>query len=264
MYGTHRSHGHYLAKGGDPGGMVAEMLGKSTGCCNGAGGSMHMIDTSVGFMGSSPILGSAIPIGAGSALAQKMKGNKNITVAFMGDGASEEGIVYETINFAALHRLPYMMILEDNLYSVLSPKRDRKSDGYDHARVVEGLGADYYRADGNDFWSVYVTVRKAKEAMLATGKPAVVHCVAFRHMAHSTPLKDDNKGHRTIDNEENRIREDSVSKMRTWWLEHMHDALGKLNEMDALVDASVKNAMKFALESPPPKPNDLHKGVYFV
>lgn len=214
VFGNHRSHGHYLAKGGNPLGMVAEMLGKEDGCAGGAGGSMHMIDKSVGFRGSSPILGSAVPIGTGSALAQKMNNSNNITVSFFGDGASEEGIVYESINFAAVMKLPFLMVMENNLYSVMTPASDRRALDFDYRKVCEGLGALYEEANGNDFFDVYEKTKSLIQAMKEQQKPGFLQCMTFRHKAHSTPLDDDNKGHRTIDSKENREKEDSVLNLR--------------------------------------------------
>ncbi len=120
VFGNHRSHGHFLAKGGSLDRMYAEMLGRRTGCARGKGGSMHMLDKTVGFMGSTPILGSAVPIATGSAFQQKMMKEPGITVVYLGDGAAEEGIFYESLNFAALHNLPLVIVLEDNLYSIHS------------------------------------------------------------------------------------------------------------------------------------------------
>src|SRR3989344_2720 len=110
--GNHRSHGHYLAKGGDLKRMICELFGKAEGCCHGKGGSMHMIDKSVNFIGSTPILGSVVPLANGSAFEQKYSKKKSVTAVFFGDGAFEEGIVYETLNLAALFKLPLLLVLE--------------------------------------------------------------------------------------------------------------------------------------------------------
>ena len=114
-----------------------------------------MIDKSVNFIGSTPILGSVAPISAGSALTQKLTNSDNITVSFFGDGASEEGVVYETINFASLFKLPLLLVVENNLYSVMSKLNDRRSEKHDLEKIVTGFGAKYYKANGNDFFDVY-------------------------------------------------------------------------------------------------------------
>ncbi|NDB95899.1 MAG: thiamine pyrophosphate-dependent dehydrogenase E1 component subunit alpha [Verrucomicrobia bacterium] len=122
----HRSHAHYLAKGGDLRKMIAELMGRQNGCCRGRGGSMHLIDRSVGFMGAVPIVGSTIPIAVGLAFAEKLRGQTRVTAAFLGEAATEEGVFHESANFASLHRLPVLFVCENNLYSVYSPMAVRQ------------------------------------------------------------------------------------------------------------------------------------------
>lgn len=260
VFGNHRSHGHYLAKGGNPGKMVAECLGKATGCCRGKGGSMHMIDKSVNFIGSTPILGSVVPISAGSALQQKLTGAKNITVAFYGDGASEEGVVYETMNVSALFKLPLLLVVENNFYSVMSRLKDRRSDKYDLQKIAEGFGLKYLRADGNDYLDVADKAKQAVDLIKNHNQPVVLECITFRHMAHSAPIKDDGAGYREIDTIEYRNREDSVFRMRS-------DLLAVVNEevirgVENEVDQIVADAIEFGANSPYPSQDELYKDVY--
>src|SRR3989344_7294469 len=128
---THRSHGHYLAKGGDLRRMVCELLGRGNGVARGKGGSMHMIDKSVNFVGSTPLLGSAVPLASGVAFEKKYNKKKGVAVGFMGDGASEEGVVYETYNLAALYKLPVLLVIENNSWSVNSNIAERRGKKYD-------------------------------------------------------------------------------------------------------------------------------------
>ena len=121
VFSNHRSHGHYLAKGGDLKAMVAEIYGKEAGCSRGFGGSMHLLDLKHGFLGAAPIVGSTIPIAVGSALTATVKEEDRVTVVFLGDGATEEGVFSESLNFAALKQLPVVFVCENNLYSVYSP-----------------------------------------------------------------------------------------------------------------------------------------------
>ena len=118
---SHRAHAHYLAKGGNLKGLIAEIYGKETGCSKGIGGSMHLIDKSVNFMGSTAIVGNSIPVGVGLALAQKQAALQQISCIYFGDGATEEGVYYESLNFAAVKSLPALFVCEQNLYSVYSP-----------------------------------------------------------------------------------------------------------------------------------------------
>lgn len=190
VWGNHRSHGHYLAKGGDLYRMLCEIYGKEDGCCRGNGGSMHMLDLSAGFMGSTPILGAIAPIAAGSAFQQKRAGKAEMTAVFIGDGASEEGTVYETINLAAVWELPLIIVIENNLFSVNTPSKVRRAPGFRFDAVVCGLGIpaiNYHDVDGNDFDAVY---RAAYRARTING-PSVIRATAFREMAHSGPITDE-------------------------------------------------------------------------
>ena len=125
----HRSHGHYLAKGGNLPAMLAEFYGKVTGCCQGKGGSMHLVDLAAGFLGAVPIVGSTMPIAVGTALASVMRGESRVTAVFFGEGATEEGVFHESLNFAALQKLPVVFVCENNLYSVYSPLAVRQPAG---------------------------------------------------------------------------------------------------------------------------------------
>ena len=122
----HRSHAHYLAKGGNLLAMIAEIYGRQTGCSGGRGGSMHLVDLAAGFMGAVPIVGSTIPIATGLAFAERQKGGSRLTVAFLGEAATEEGVFHESANFASLHQLPIVYVCENNLYSVYSPMQVRQ------------------------------------------------------------------------------------------------------------------------------------------
>jgi len=260
VFGNHRSHGHYLAKGGDPNKMVAECLGKATGCCRGKGGSMHMIDKSVNFIGSTPILGSVAPISAGSALQQKLTGSRNITVAFYGDGASEEGVVYETMNFSALFKLPLLLVVENNFYSVMSRIKDRRSDNYDLRKIAEGFGLHYLVADGNNYLDVAEKARQAVDLIKNHNQPVVMECITFRHMAHSAPIKDDAVGYRELDTIDYRNREDSVTRMRSDLIGTFSEDV--IREVEHGVDRVVADAIEFGANSPYPSQDELFKDVY--
>jgi acetoin:2,6-dichlorophenolindophenol oxidoreductase subunit alpha len=260
VFGNHRSHGHYLAKGGDPVGLVAELLGRSRGCCHGKGGSMHMIDKSVNFLGSTPILGSVAPIATGSALASKLAQTDEVTIGFFGDGASEEGVVYESVNFATLFKLPVVFVIENNLYSVMSKLRDRRGENFSHQQIVTGIGADYIKADGND----YIDVReKAKSAIAnaAAGRPTVLECVVFRHMAHSAPLCDDKAGYREIDTLPEREKQCPIRKIKTL-LGTDEAAIRELVAIEEATIARCKDIIDQGARAPYPAVEELMTDVY--
>lgn len=258
--GNHRSHGHYLAKGGSLRRMLCELLGKEEGSSHGKGGSMHMIDKSVGFTGSTPILGSITAIAAGSALSQNFKKDGGVTVAYIGDGASEEGGVYETMNLAALMKLPLLIVIENNLYSVNSKLLDRRSAKYDVESIVRGIGLEYAKADGNDYDDVRTKAASLIEGV-RKGVPAVLECIVFRHMAHSAPIFDDAQGYRELDVLEKRLEEDSLKRMRDSLI-----AEGESEEaLTKIIDdtrAHVLEEIAYALKAPYPKAETLYTDLY--
>lgn len=258
VLGNHRSHGHYLAKGGDLKRMICELLSKENGLARGKGGSMHMIDRSVNFIGSTPILGSVVPIASGVAFEQKYNRRDGITVAFLGDGAFEEGIVYETLNLSALFKLPLLLVVENNLFSTNSKLKDRRSDAHHVEKIVTGFGVQYARADGNDFKDVSEKTHSLVEGV-RTGRPAVLECVTYRHMAHSGPLFEE--GYREEDILEKRQEEDSVKKMRQSILQ------SGVSEADVVsaendIKKTVAEDIDFALNSPYPPKENLYTNVF--
>ncbi len=203
VMGNHRSHHHYLAKGGNMEKMIYEIYGDSKGCCKGFGGSMHMLDRSVGFVGSTPILGSVAPLGTGIAFSIKAAKKNNIAVVFIGDGAAEEGAFYESINLASLFKVPLLFVIEDNKYSVISSHSDRKSKDYSYANIIEGLGAIYCRMEAKDVSEVNKQTTALKAQILTQGKPAVLHLDVVRGTyGHSGPLKEKAPHYRVNDTPE--------------------------------------------------------------
>ena len=217
FFGNHRSHGHYLAKYGNWKKMVYEIYGDSRGCCKGFGGSMHMLDKKVGFVGSTPILGSAVPIASGIAAALKFNKKKEIIATFVGDGSAEEGGFYESVNLAGLYKLPLMIVLEDNLYSVETSHKTRKAKGYNfHNLFKMGMGAEYEVVNGQDFSEVFHKARKLKNNMLKKQKIGILHCKVKRAYAHSGPNIDLNKKYRKIENDTNstQFKNDAIQIMK--------------------------------------------------
>lgn len=189
LFGTHRSHGHYLAKGGAMRDMVAEIYCRETGCSRGRGGSMHLVDPSVGMLGSAPIVAGTIPLALGAALASKVRGDGRIAVSFFGDGATGEGVLCESLNFAALKKLPILFVCENNLYSTHLP-----IDEIRVSRKICELGIPFgelsRRVDGNDVLQVYRAAGKAV-ALCRKGKgPVFLECMTYRMRGHVGP--DDN------------------------------------------------------------------------
>lgn len=262
VFGNHRSHGHYLAKGGNLKKMIAELYGKATGCSGGRGGSMHLIDRSVGFMGSISILSSVVPIAVGAAFSAKKQGKNKKCVVFLGDGASEEGVFYESVNFASLFKIPILFAVENNLYAVMSDRSVRRSESFDFSKLIIGLGADYYKSDGNNFFDVYNTTKIAFAEMFKTMKPGVIEFMTFRHMGHSGPVFDDEIGYRKQDDLDTRIKNCPLNNLKNKIITMDIASSDKLNEIEKEIKYEIDDALRFAEESPFPKPEDIMEGIY--
>lgn len=255
VFGNHRSHGHYLAKGGCPYKLAAEMLGKSSGCAGGFGGSMHPVSRETGFMGTSPILGSSIPLSVGASFAEKLQKTGNIAVGFTGDGASEEGLCIEAINLAAAWELPHITVIENNSWSVLTPVDKRRSKTRSNKSFYEGLGVIYLQADGTSFDSVN------DAASLATNyardcKPVVLEVFTHRFLAHSTPLFDHHQGHRVNDSKEIMDLADCLNKAAKSLSSEEVDSIR------AEVEETMTRVMDFATNSCEPSSTNLLKYIY--
>jgi pyruvate dehydrogenase E1 component alpha subunit len=240
--------------------MVAEMLGRRSGCCAGKGGSMHMIDRSVNFLGTTPILGSIVPIATGTALAAKLQKLDAVTVVFFGDGASEEGVVYESLNFAAKFELPVLYVLENNLYAVRTKLLDRRSPAHDTERISTGLGLRYVRADGNDYVDV-LTKTGAALVGVRDDVPTVLECMTFRHMAHSAPLLDDAAGYRDVDTADERLRQDPIRKLRAM-LVGGPDSEQEIQALEHAIATRCREVIERASKEPYPDPASLMRDVH--
>ena len=206
---THRSHAHYIAKGGDLFSMLSELIGSPLGCCKGRGGSMHIFDKSVGFMASVPIVGSSLPIAVGIALAEKQLNSENIVVAYVGDAALETGAFYESLNLAALKNLPILIVLEDNEYSTYSNKEVRWPDNKNVRVTIEGMGVNYYSGSGDDVDEIKTQISEVTDNV-RSNKPSLVHLDTFRRYEHCGPSLDDNLGYRKSEEITSYIKRDPI------------------------------------------------------
>ena len=194
VYSGHRSHAPYLAKGGDLHAMVAELHGKRTGCAGGRGGSMHLIDPKVGFMAAS-ILGETIAVGTGTAWASVMRGSDEVTAVFFGDGAAEEGVFHESLNFAALHNLPVLLVCENNGYSITSPLTARQPRGTTVWERARGYGVSSALVDGNDVEAVHDAAVEAVRLCRRGRGPYLLELTTRRLLEHVGPHPDRDAEH---------------------------------------------------------------------
>ena len=259
---NHRSHGHYLAKGGNLKAMMAELYGKVTGCSKGRGGSMHLIDLSAGFLGATPIIGSTIPIAVGTALGSAMRGEKRVTAIFFGDGAVEEGAFHESLNFAVLKRLPVIFVCENNLYSVYSPLSVRQPEDREIFRLAKGYGLLSYQGDGNDVTEVYKLAKRAVNKARQGNGPTFLEFKTYRWREHCGPYYDNDLGYRTENESQDWRQRCPVERLQERLLgDGLISPQGIAGLVKELQD-EVAEAVKFARESPFPEEPLIQENVY--
>src|SRR3990172_7532963 len=195
IYTGHRTHGAYLAKGGDLKAMLSEMHCRLNGCVGSRGGSMHLMDKSVGMAGSSAIVGGSLPIATGAALAGQMQGLDRVCVVVLGDAATEEGVCSESLNFAALKKLPIIFFCENNFYSVQSPLATRQPPREIH-KWAAGYGIAGIRVDGTNVLDVYEAAREAVKRAREGGGPTFIEAPVYRFRAHGGAGDDSQTGYR--------------------------------------------------------------------
>lgn len=260
VWGGHRSHGHYLAKGGDLRALLAEILGKGTGCSKGRGGSMHLIDMAVGVMGTVPLVGATIPIAVGAALASKLRRDGRVAVAFFGDGATEEGHFHESLNLASLYRLPVLFVCENNFYSTHMPLADRRpKDNIVQSADLHGMPG--LRVDGNDAMAVYESARDAVKRARGGQGPTLLECRTYRWRGHVGAAWDLDVGEQRRRELEEWLPRDPIPRLRR----RIAGAGGSLDSLDLIeqeIRADIEEAAQFALDSPCPDPSELHQHVY--
>ena len=251
---NHRGHGHYLAKGGDLAAMIAELHGRATGCAQGYGGSMHLIAPEVGHLGSSSIVGGGIPIGTGHALAFALRREKRVSAVFLGDGASEEGVFYESCNFAILKRLPVVFILENNGWSVCSPLRNRECTPNVFHKGVDKQCLFTCLEDGNDVEKVYRSAFKAVEWARSGNGPAFIEYTTYRIAGHAGCQSQDVTGYRDPEEIEDWRKRCPVNNYMEKLLEQDLVTKELCAEWEEALTDEITAAFDFALSSPFPEP----------
>ena len=249
---NHRSHGHYLAKGGDLKGLIAELYCRETGCSKGRGGSMHVVDTSVGHMGSSSIVGGGIPIGTGLALAIQMKKQNRVSVVFLGDGAADEGVLYESINFAILKKLPVIYIFENNQFSVCSRVSARQpGEIIFHASPPEHMFTK--TVNGNAVLEVYEATSKAASRARGGQGPSFIECKTYRMRGHAGAGSDADLGYRSAKEIKSWEAKCPIAAFSGALLQEGLMTQRDIQDMEESIDLQIEEAFRFAHESPLPK-----------
>jgi TPP-dependent pyruvate/acetoin dehydrogenase alpha subunit len=187
VFTHHRSHNHFLAKGGSTYELAAELYGRADGCSGGRGGSVHLTAPEVGFIASSAILGEMTAVAVGAGLAFQMDKSDRVAVTFFGEGAMDEGSFYESINYAAIKRLPVLFVCENNLYATESPLHVRQAAGTDLCERVRSFKIDAKRIDGNDVLEVFQTTQAVVESLRSGAGPFFLECMTYRWREHVGP-----------------------------------------------------------------------------
>ncbi len=255
---THRGHGHCIAKGCDPKGMMKEIYGKRDGLCGGKGGSMHIADLSRGMMGANGIVGGGPPLVCGAALTAKTLKTGGVAVAFVGDGGSNQGTTLESFNLARVWDLPVVFVVEDNGYA--ESTASAWSVGGSQKKRAEAFGMPGTEVDGHDFFAVYDAARQAVEFARSGDGPSLIHVKLDRHYGH---FEGDAMTYRA-DGEVDRLRQerDALQIFRTKVSEAKLLEIDQLDEIDAEVKELIDQAVAEAETAPPPTEADLLTDVY--
>jgi TPP-dependent pyruvate/acetoin dehydrogenase alpha subunit len=255
VFGTYRCHAFYLAKGGNLNKMIAELYGKATGCAGGKAGSMHLIDTSAGVMGASAVVGTTIPHAVGYALALKMQRKPGVVACFMGDGAVEEGVFHESLNFAALKQVPVVFVCENNGYAIHSHQRTRQAFA-GIAELARSYGIPAERVEDLNVVKLHAKVKTAIDEARQGGGPRFFEVPCYRWKEHVGPNEDFNAGYRPRVEAEPWYASDALRGLADDLPE------GRRGAIEEEVEAEIQEAFRFAEASPFPEDHELYADMY--
>lgn len=256
---THRGHGHCIAKGARLDRAMAELMGKATGYCKGRSGSMHIADFSKGNLGANAIVGGGIPIAVGAGLSAKMQKNGRVSVSFFGDGASNEGTFHESLNLAAVWKLPVIFVCENNLYGISVPTWQSTSVT-DISNRAAGYGIPGITVDGNDVEAIDRAFAEAYDRAVAGDGPTLIECKTYRWIGHWTG---DPQPYRTKEEVESWKQKCPIKRYREKLLEQGLFTAAELDAMEQAALAEAEAAAEFALNSPEPDPATLLEDVFY-
>lgn len=263
VFSTHRSHGHYLAKGGDLKALFAEVYCRETGCSGGRGGSMHLCDPGKGLLGSSSIVAGGLGIGLGPALKSKVMGGQHVSVIFHGDCVPEEGIWHESLNFAATMKLPVVYVCENNLYAASAGLEERRVNDNIH-EVARTHGLPAMVIDGNDVFAVYAAAREAVQKARNGEGPQFIETRTYRWLGHVGPHDDIDKGLRSLDELLWWKDRCPIKSLRDWLLINDEATLDELDYLDVECKSLVEAAERYAISCFKPHPNTLYDHIYAI
>jgi len=262
IYCSHRAHGHYLAKGGDLRAMMAELHCRETGCAKSLAGSMHLLDKKVGMEGSSAIVAGAIPIATGFALSQKLNKASRVSVAFFGDAATEEGVHWESLNFAILKKLPIIFVCENNFYSVCTPLDERQPH---HVKIIDRVahfGLPAQEVNGNDILAIYALMSRAVQRARDGEGPGYLVINSYRWRGHHGVGDDSATGYRPIQELSSWMAQDPINVLTQALQKRKILTLAMDEDYKNKIQIEIEDSFEFALNSPHPAPALLFNTVY--
>jgi len=258
---THRGHGHLIAKGGDVKRLLAELCGRVTGYCRGKGGSMHAADLSLGVLGANGIVAGGMGIATGAALSAKKRNSGQVAVCFFGDGAANEGVFMEVLNMAALWKLPVIFLCENNTFGEYS-RSEWVTTPQPVATRAEAFGLPTAQVDGNDVLAVYEATKTAVERARAGEGPSFVEAMTYRLCGHHMGDVGVARGYRTQTELDERWQQEPVGRFRDWLLANQQLTEAEIEEIEARIEAEMKEAIEFVNQSPLPDPIEVTEHVY--
>jgi pyruvate dehydrogenase E1 component alpha subunit len=255
---THRGHGHCIAKGAELKRTMAEILGKRTGYCKGKGGSMHIADFSIGMLGATAVVGAGIPIAVGAGLSAKLRKTDQVVACFFGEGASNQGTFHESINMASTWKLPVIFVCENNLYAMGTRQSTVMAIENVADRAV-AYGIPGVVVDGNDVSAVYEATQRAVERARKGEGPTLIECKTYRHKGHS---RVDPAKYRPKEEVEEWLAKDPIKRFKEKLLQTNTLTESEIQQIEKEVSAEIEEAVKFAMESPYPAPEEALEDVY--
>jgi len=259
IVGTHRGHGHCIAKGARVDRMMAELMGRETGYCRGLGGSMHIAALDLNILGCNGIVAAGLPIGTGAALAAKLRDTDRVIIAFFGDGGANQGVTHESMNLAAVWKLPIIFLCENNQYA-LSTSFARTTAGESIAARASAYSIPGVRVDGNDVLAVYEAVRTAVARARAGEGPTLIEAVTYRWGGHS--MRANLPEYRKKEEEREWMERDPIGRLASHMVEQRRIPSMRLKELEESVELELDQAVKFAMESPEPTVELMESAVY--
>jgi TPP-dependent pyruvate/acetoin dehydrogenase alpha subunit len=262
MVNTHRGHGNCIAKGADLRLMMAELMGKSTGYCKGKGGSMHIADFEGGNLGANGIVGGGIPIAVGAGISIQNRGTDQVVACFFGDGATNQGTFHESLNLAALWKLPVIFVCENNQYALSTPIREAIATSRISDRAI-AYGIPGLSIDGNDILEVYAKTKEAVERARAGEGPTLLDCLTYRIFGHFTGDPGRGITYRPKDEMERWLQRCPIKRFKEYLLQETWLTEDSEKKIALTVRTSIEEAVRFAQESPLPSPEEATQDLFY-